>query len=124
MRVRVHSAQVQDRDGARLVLKKLSAKFPRLRKLWADGAYAGELQSWLARGGAGQPIDLRIVKRSDGQVGFQVQPRRWVVERSLAWIGRWRRMSKDYEVLPQTGEALIYLAMSYLLLRRLAQGAF
>ncbi len=124
MRVRVHPADVQDRDGARLVLGKLGKTYRRLRHLWADGAYAGALEPWLALGGAGPRIALQIVKRSDAHRGFQVQPRRWVVERSLAWIGRWRRLSKDYEVLPRTSEAWIYLSTIALLLRRLTARAF
>ena len=124
MRVRVHPADVQDRDGARLVLHKIGKTYRRLRHLWADGAYAGELEQWLARGGAGPRIKLQIVKRSDAHRGFEVLPRRWVVERSLAWICRWRRLSKDYEVLPRTSEAWIYLSTIALLLRRLTSGAF
>lgn len=124
MRVRVHPADVQDRDGARLVLHKIGKTYRRLRHLWADGAYAGELEQWLARGGAGPRIKLQIVKRSDAHRGFEVLPRRWVGERSLAWICRWRRLSKDYEVLPRTSESWIYLSTIALLLRRLTSGAF
>jgi putative transposase len=113
----VHSAKVQDRDGAKLVLAKLSGRFPRLKLLWADGGYAGQLVEWvLAFGG----WVLEIVKRPEGAKGFQVLPRRWVVERTLAWLGRYRRLSKDYEALPQTSEAFIYIAMIHLMLRRLA----
>jgi len=67
---------------------------------------------------------LTIVERAAGQVGFQVLPRRWVVERPLAWLGRYRRLSKDYEVLPQTSEAWIYAAMVNLMLKRLTQPSF
>jgi putative transposase len=124
MRVKVHPANVQDRDGARLVLHRLKAKYRRLKKLWADGAYGGELEKWVERGGAGRDVHLQIVKRSDAAPGFRVLPRRWVVERTFGWLGRWRRLSKDYEALPQTSEALIYLATISLLLRRLTTGAF
>jgi putative transposase len=115
---------VQDRDGAKLLLSGLGESQPYLVWIWADGAYAGQLEQWAEQGGAGQPIELQIVKRSDSGSGFQVLPRRWVVERTLAWLGRWRRLSKDYEVLPKSTEAFIYLAMTYLMLRRLADGAF
>lgn len=124
LRVYVPAANVQDRDGARTLLKGLGRQYPRLRRLWADGAYAGRLQRWVARGGAGKRMRLEIIKRSDAKSGFQVQPRRWVVERTLAWLGRSRRLSKDYEQLTQTSEALIYLAMTHLLVRRIAPGAF
>lgn len=105
-------------------MEGLGHQYPRLRKLWADAAYAGKLQQWAWRGGAGQRMQLEIVRRSDGQTGFHVQPLRWVVERTLAWLGRWMRLSKDYEQLPQTSEAFIYLATSHLLVRRMAARAF
>lgn len=124
MRVKVHAADVQDRDGAKLVLQKLKDRYRRLKKIWGDGGYAGKLEQWVASGGAGEQVNLEIVKRSDTQKGFKLLPRRWVVERSFAWIGRWRRMSKDYEVLVQSSEALIYLAMIPMLLRRLTALAF
>jgi putative transposase len=113
----VHSAQLQDRDGAKVVLAKLTGRFPRLKLLWADGGYAGQLVDWVLTFGG---WFLEIVKRPEGSKGFQVLPRRWVVERTLAWLGRYRRLSKDYEALPQTSEALIYIAMIHLMLRRLA----
>lgn len=124
IRVGVHPADVQDRQGAQLLLKNISETQPYLKWIWADGAYAGKLQDWLEQGGGGNPIYLQIVKRSDKAKGFQVLPRRWVVERTLAWIGRWRRLSKDYEVLPRSSETLIYLSMTHLMLRRLSDGAF
>ena len=113
----VHSAKVSDQEGARWVLALLTHRFPRLRKLWTDGNYTGPLVDWaLAWGG----WVLAAVKRPAGTKGFQVLPRRWVVERTFAWLGRSRRLSKDYETLPQTEEAWIYLAMTHLMLRRLA----
>jgi putative transposase len=115
----VHSAGVQDRDGAKLVLAKLAAGgFPRLRPLWADGGYAGKLIAWV-RERCGWL--LAIVKRSDDATGFQVLPRRWVVERTFAWLDRYRRLSKDYEYLPESAEAMIYVAMIHLMLVRLAR---
>lgn len=114
----VHPANIQDRDGAKLVLKKLLGWFPRLQLIWADGGYAGQLVDWTAS--VGQWV-LEIVKRSDDLKGFVVLPRRWIVERTFGWLGRYRRLSKDYEELPDTSENLILLAMTNLMLRRLAK---
>ena len=117
----VHAADVQDRDGAKLVLKKLRSIYPRLKKIWADGGYAGSLAQWLRGLRSRSKILLEIVKRSDAQKGFKVLPHRWIVERTFAWLGRYRRLSKDYEFLPETSEAFIKIAMIDLMLRRLAQ---
>jgi putative transposase len=115
----VHAADIQDRDGAKLVLRKMRKLYPRLKLIWADGGYAGKLIEWTkALGG----WVLEIVKRSDEIVGFAVLPRRWVVERTFGWIGRYRRMSKDYETLPASSEAMIYLAMINLMVHRLSPG--
>ncbi len=113
----VHTADVQDRDGARLALVRLVGRFPRLERIWADGAYAGKLVLW-ARNVGGWTLEL--VRRPANQNTFEVIPRRWVVERTFAWLGRYRRLSKDYEELPQTTEAWVYAAMTGLMLRRLA----
>ena len=117
--VAVHPADLQDRDGARLVLARLGNRFPRLQQLWADAGYAGpKLEDWVKET---TPWNLEIVRRPKSASGFQVLPRRWVVERTFAWLGRHRRLSKDYEVLPETTEAWIHAAMTGLMLRRLAQ---
>ncbi|WP_392481047.1 IS5 family transposase [Nostoc sp. C110] len=113
----VHAASIQDRDGAKLVLNKIRYSFPKLHLIWADAGYAGKLVDWV-RYFIGCVIE--IVKRSDDTSGFKVLPRRWVVERTLAWLGRYRRLSKDYEYHPQTSETMIYAAMTHLMLRRLA----
>jgi putative transposase len=113
----VHAADIQDRDGAKLVLTKLAGRFARLRLIWADGGYAGKLIEWTSSFGNWV---LEIVKRSDDVQGFVVLPRRWVVERTLGWLGRYRRLSKDYEELTDTSESMIYLAMINLMTRRLA----
>jgi putative transposase len=113
----VHAASVQDRDGAKLVLAKLLGRFPRLRLLWADGGYAGKLVDWVQETCGWV---LAIVKRTDDTSGFQVLPKRWIVERTFAWLGRYRRLSKDYEVLPASGEAWITIALIHLMVRRLA----
>ncbi len=112
----VHPADIQDRDGAKLVLSKLIGRFPRLKVIWADAGYAGQLVDWaLIMAG----WLLEIVKRPKDSHRFEVVPRRWVVERTLAWLGRCRRLSKDYEELPQSSEAWVYIAMIHLMLRRL-----
>lgn len=114
----VHAANLQDREGARLVLEKVKGRFPRLRLIWADGGYAGKLVEWVK---TACRFLLEIVERPAGRQGFQVLPRRWVVERTLGWLGRYRRLSKDYEGLPETSEALIYVAMIHLMVRRLGR---
>lgn len=115
----VHPADVQDPAGARLVLPKLHGKVPRLKVLLADTIYRGTLSilAW-ALGG----WKLEIVSRAKGQKGFSVLPKRWIVERTFAWLGRNRRLSKDYERLPETSEAWIYLSMVRLMVRRLRPG--
>jgi putative transposase len=117
----VHPGDIQDRDGAKLVLGVLANTFLRLRLIWADSAYAGQLIEWVAQlRGAFRPIALEIVKRSDDLRGFYVLPRRWVVERTFGWFGRWRRLSKDYEFRTDTSEAIIRIVMMRLMLRRVA----
>jgi putative transposase len=114
----VHAANIQDRDGARLLLEKARGRFPRLRLIWADGGYTGKLVDWV------KTLCLwvlEIVKRSDDVKGFQVLLHRWVVERTFGWLGRYRRLSKDYEGLPESSEAMIYIAMIHLMVRRLGR---
>ena len=120
MAVVVHCAGIQDRDGAKRVLGKCLGVFPRLRRIWADGAYAGELVAWV---GSFCGWVLEIVKRSDKMKGFAVLPRRWVVERTFAWLMKFRRLCRDYEETCQSGEAWIRLAMIHLMVRRLAKSA-
>jgi len=116
--VAVHAADVQDRDGAKLVLAKLRGRYPRLALIWADGGYAGQLLAWaLATGGWA----IEIVKKPQGASTFAVLPKRWIVERTFAWLGRSRRLSKDYEGRPETSEAVIRIAMIHLMLKRLAR---
>jgi putative transposase len=117
IRVLALAADIQDRDGAQdlfLVAKPIS---PRLELIWADGAYAGELEGWTAEACGWR---LEIVNKLPDQRGFQALPRRWTAERTFAWICRNRRLSKDYEELAETTEAWVYLAMIRLMLRRLA----
>jgi putative transposase len=114
----VHVANVQDRDGARLLLDKAKGLFPRLRLIWADGGYAGQLIGWVQ---ATCGWVLEIIKRTDVVKGFKLLPRRWVVERTFGWMGRYRRLSKDYERLPESSEAMVYWTMTRLMVRRLAR---
>jgi putative transposase len=116
----VHAASVQDRDGARLVLQQLAHQFTRLVLIWADGGYAGQLVNWVEQLRAYRRVRLEIVKRSDQQKGFVLLPKRWIVERTFGWLVRFRRLSKDYERLPETSETMIYVAMIRLMLGRLA----
>lgn len=115
----VHSASIQDRDGAKLVFKKCKGWFKRLRLIWADGGYAGKLVKWVSR--YYKPWKLEIVKRTDDMKGFKLLPHRWVVERTFGWLGRYKRFSKDYEYLTDTSEDMIYLAMIHLMLKRLTK---
>ena len=115
----VTSADVQDRVGARCLLAGLKALLPRLKKIWADGAYAGEkLAGWCKEQGG---WELEIVERSADTEGFAVLPHRWIVERTFGWLIRNRRLSKDYERMVQSSEAFIEVAMIRLMLRRLAR---
>ena len=116
----VHSAAIQDRAGAKLVLQQLATTFTRLVLIWADGGYSGELLDWVCCLRTSRRIRLEIVKRNDQQAGFVVLPKRWIVERTFGWLNRFRRLSKDYERLSATSETMIYLAMTRLMLRRLA----
>jgi len=113
----VHCAGIQDRDGAKLVCMKLLGRFPRLRLIWADGGYAGQLIEWVAAFGNWV---LEIVKRSEHSHGFVVLPHRWIVERTFAWLLKFRRLSKDYEETAKSSEAWILLAMVNIMIRRLA----
>ena len=131
LRVAVHAASVQDRDGARRVLGHLRDDFPAVSLVWADAAYRSEeLNAWLEQESS---CRLEIVARPprtqwqrggeapQPQAAFIVLKRRWVVERTFAWMGRWRRLSKDYEQLPETSEALVWATLSQTMLRRLAK---
>jgi len=114
--VRVDAADIQERQSARWLVAYAQEHWTTLQKLWADRGYTGELGDWLRQH---QGIDLEIVTKADDQVGFVVLPRRWVVERSIAWYGRARRLSKDYEHLAEYSESWLYLASILFLLQRL-----
>ena len=147
MKVRVHSARVPDQDGIRLLLEPARNRFARLAHLWVDAGYQGRGKRW-AEEVMGvsvevvrkppKPVPEEVAERwaaewaKEGKAvdwqrlmppkGFKVLPRRWVVERTFSWLSQKRRMSKDYERLPESSEAFIYVAMSRLMARRLARG--
>lgn len=118
----VHTANIQDRDGAKLVLGKMLQRLccTRLQRIWADGGYAGKLVEWVAD--KCQCI-LEIVKRTDDLKGFKVLPHRWVVERTFGWLNRYRGLAKNYERQTESSEAMVQIAMIRLMLRRLAKPA-
>jgi len=132
--LKVHAANISDRDGASLVLHDIPKRFPCIRKLWTDSGYNGRFRTWATEHLA--DWDVEIVKHwwtgikgvwvGPGQEpptipsGFQVLPKRWIVERTFAWLDQNRRLSKDYERLPTTSETFIHAAMIRLMLHRLA----
>jgi putative transposase len=118
LKVMVTEANIQDRDAAKWLLLAIVGLFPRLCKIWADGGYRGQLIEWVKQVCG---FDLEIVERDPATKGFQLLPRRWVVERTFSWIGNNRRLSKDYEYHLQSSEAIVYLAMIRLMVRRLAR---
>lgn len=139
LKVQVHPAHVSDSQGGQQLLMGLDAVFPRLRHLWADGGYFQVFVEWVraqlgwtvsvvkpARRHTGVMDELARLLMTPAEYarvygpGFRVLPRRWVVERTFAWLGKQRRLSKDYELLPSTGETWIYLTMVRLMTRRLA----
>jgi transposase len=138
MQVLVHEANIQDYDGGKLLLAPLKDCFPRLKLIWADSGYkkggfvewvkttlGWEVEvvehPWSGLRGVWAPKDAVIDRDKIRPKGFHVLKRRWVVERTFAWLSTWRRLSKDYEVLPSSEEAWIHLAMIRIMLRRLAQ---
>ena len=112
----VHGANILDRDGAKLILAKIKDMFPRLTLIWADGGQAGQLVAWVQEH---LQCVLDIVKRNEQSKGFEVLPRRWFVERTLAWISHARRLHKEYERLPTTSGTLVYIAVTHIMLKSL-----
>jgi putative transposase len=140
LKVVVHAADIQDREGVRLLLEPIKGRFPRINLVWVDNGYTGTGRTWIKehmgwevvvvshprrpRGmwvWPGMEITPEMLAAFERPRGFRHLPRRWVVERSLAWIGRYRRMSKDYEYLTSSSEAMVYLTMLRLMLTRLAK---
>jgi len=137
--VKVHSADIQDREGAVPLLESAKHKCPRVKAVFADAGYTGFLKAWMKEN---LGWDLLVVKRpmfkrqifgqeivlpdtsTKGRSGFPILPKRWVVERTFAWLGRYRRLSKDYEQLCDTGESLIQMASARLIMSRFANGYF
>lgn len=120
--MRVHAADIQDPAGAKDLLLRLQTKHWRLKKIWADASYRGKLIEWvrnLRHGHRHRRLELEIVAKSETGK-FVVLPKRWIVERTFAWLGRSRRLSKDYEALCETTETWILIAMIYLMAKRLA----
>jgi putative transposase len=139
LKVLVHAADVSESEGGIGLLAGIGSDFPRLRHLWADGGYFKAFVEWVKHE-LGWTVDIvkrphklygdyaQLVRDFIGDQayaeryapGFRLLPRRWVVERTFAWLGKRRRLSKDYELLPETSETWIYLSMARLMLRRLA----
>ncbi len=117
MRTGMNGMQAKDThtisNGPPITLQNVSERFPRLSKIWADRGYVGPFGDWVKKHFG---IDVEIIKRTDDLKGFKVVPRRWVVERTFGWFGRFKRLSKDYELLPEHSESVIYLAMIWLML--------
>ena len=138
LHAQVHEANIQDYRGGKRLLAPLKEAFPRLKLIWADSGYKKEgfvewvkatlgweveivEHPWSGLRGVWAPKDAVIDWEQIRPSGFHVLPHRWIVERTFAWLSTWRRLSKDYEVLPSSEEAWIYLAMIRIMLRRLAQ---
>ena len=116
----VHRADVQDRDGGVLVMATLFGLYPFLLKLYADGGYQGPVfQAGVRR--VCRSVEVAIVKRSDTAKGFKLLPKRWLVERTIAWLNRCRRLAKDWECLTRKALAFLHLASIRLMLRKLRQ---
>ena len=118
--VAVHPANIQDRDGIALVLSRRTRRlFPFIERIFADGGYQGpKATAAAARTGTWK---IEIVKRLDTAIGFEVVPKRWIVERTIAWISRFRRLTRDFERYARTVAAFIRLAMVRIMLRRLTR---
>lgn len=116
----VTMAGIQDRDGGVRLLAGLRARFHTITLVWADGGYAGRLVTWAK---TVLSMTVQVVKRTDDLTGFHVLPRRWVVERTFAWISKHRRCVRDYETLPAHHEAMIHISMIITMSRRLARSS-
>lgn len=117
--LKVLTADIQDCNGARQLLTDVKGRFPRLQKIWADGGYRGTLVDWVKET-CGWILDI-VTRRDQAAHTFEVLPHRWIVERTWGWLNRARRLSKNYERLPASSEAWVYLGMLPLMCRRLAK---
>jgi len=118
LKVLVVEANVSERDGAEWLLTSLGNRFPRLQRIWVDGGFSGK--AFVARILENTGLHLDVVKRPDDAKGFVLVHRRWVVERTFAWLNTYRRLSKDYEFSVYSADATLYAAMTHFMLRRLA----
>ena len=113
----VHGANLQDAEGAKIILENGLAETPTITTVFADGGYDRDhLHAYVW---CETDVTLEVVRRNEGQQGFQVLPKRWIVERTFAWLSRSRRLAKDYEHLPECSESWLYLASVHLLTKRL-----
>jgi putative transposase len=119
VKVLVTEGNIGERDGAEWLLTTLGTRAPRLELLWVDAGFSG--QEFAERILAKTGIRLEVIKRSDTAKGFVQLPKRWIVERTFAWLYNYRRLSKDYEYWVYSSDAMIYAAMVHLMLRRLAR---
>ena len=111
----VHEGNIQDRDGGKLLLLPFKNQAHSIQKIWADSAYSGKLQDWAK---TVLKIDLEIVKRNEA--GFKVLPHRWIVERTFGWLNPCRLLAKEYEKTASSSQSDIYIAMTHLMLKRIA----
>jgi len=114
--VLVVSGRCSEAEGAKQLFAQVQDQLSRLTLVWLDGGFEHRIEDWVAEH---CPFAVEIVKRTEGQKGWELLPKRWVVERTFAWLGRWRGLAREYDYRPETTEAKILLAMSRLMLRRL-----
>ena len=115
----VHAAGISETAGARAVLQELIGRWWRLKLIWLDGGYKNSLIEWIKGLKRWREVTLEWVLRLEGEKGFKLLPKRWIVERTSGWLSKQRRLSKDYEALGETSEAMIYAAMIRLMVARL-----
>jgi transposase len=114
--VLVVSARLSEAEGAKQLFQRCGTDVPELKRVWLDGGFEHRIEDWVAEHCS---FEVEIVKRTEGRKGWELLPKRWVVERTFGWLNRWRGLAREYDFLPETTEAKILLAMSRLMLRRL-----